>query len=123
MYVGVIREPIKVIIFSIITCGIYGLYWYYITMEDLNSCLNERRFNSAMLLILGIFCFPVIWYILYKIDNTVEEICASEGIAYRSNFILWLLLTLVFGVGALVALYQVQSAMNMIWENRLSKSA
>ena len=118
MYIGETRNPVTVILLSIITLGIYALYWYYTIMVDLNMTIEEERFNPVLMLILSIICFPLFWVILYKTDKGLEEISQKEGLRYKENFILWLLLTLVFGIGAFVALYQITEAYNNIWAKR-----
>jgi hypothetical protein len=58
--------------------------------------------------------------VLYKIDKGLADASYSEGISYKENFILWLLLTIIAGVGVFVAMYQVTSAYNDIWAKRSS---
>lgn len=118
LYIGKTRSPIVVVILSLITCGIYSLYWYYTIMEDMNKSLNRDYLSSALMLILAIVCFPVAWYILYKVDQGLVEVCHQEGVPYRENFILWLLLSLAFGVGVIVAMVQITTAYNNLWANR-----
>ena len=119
MYIGKTREPIVVILLSIITCGIYGLYWYYTIMDDLNKATGEERISPVMMLIVSIICFPFFWLILYKTDKGLAEISQNEGLRYKENFILWLLLTLVLGVGVIVAMYQITAAFNDLWAKRM----
>lgn len=118
MYIGKTRNPIVVILLSIVTCGIYMFYWYYTVMEDLNKASGEEKINSVLFLILGILCFPVMWYVLYKIDKGLAELSAREGIPYKENFILWLVLSLLAGVGTIIASYQITVAFNDIWARR-----
>ncbi|MCL2773693.1 MAG: DUF4234 domain-containing protein [Oscillospiraceae bacterium] len=54
MYIGKTRSPALVIVFTIITCGIYGIYWYYIIMDDLNNASGKEIINPVMFLILSI---------------------------------------------------------------------
>jgi phosphotransferase system glucose/maltose/N-acetylglucosamine-specific IIC component len=118
MYVGKTRDPVMVIVLSIITCGIYGLYWFYTTMVDLNGTLGEERLNPVLMLVVCIICTPVLYYVLYKIDQGLAEVSQKEGIYYKENFILWLLLVLLLGVGVFVAYYQITGTFNKIWAKR-----
>ena len=119
MYVGKFRPPAHVIIFSIVTCGIYALYWYYTIMNDINLVRGREVINPGLFLLLGIFCAPVLYYVLYTVDKNLVEISAEERINYnKENFILWLLLTLVLSVGIFVAMYQITTAYNEIWAER-----
>ncbi|MCL2198891.1 MAG: DUF4234 domain-containing protein [Defluviitaleaceae bacterium] len=118
-YVGKRRDGVALIVFSIITCGIYMFYWYYVTMEDINRAMGKQRINSTALLIAIICCAPVAWYALYQIDKNLATISREHGTHYKGdNFILWLLLSLVAGVGIFVAMYQVSGALNAIWDKR-----
>lgn len=117
-YVGKNRSGITVILLSLVTCGIYMYFWLYTTMEDINSATGEQKFNSVGFLIGCILCPPVIYFIYYKIDKSLAELSANEGIDYKENFMLWLLLVLVASVGLWVADYQICEALNKIWDKR-----
>jgi magnesium-transporting ATPase (P-type) len=119
-YVGKRRSGIMVLLLSIITCGIYSFYWYYVVMEDINNASGEQRINSTTLLILSILCFPLAWVLLYKVDNNLARLARENGTFYKGNFILWLLLTFVFGVGTIVAMFQICGGLNEIWDKRTS---
>lgn len=121
-YIGKRRESIMTIVFTIITCGIYMYYWLYVTMEDINRASGEQKMNSTALLIGMICCAPVMWYVLYQIDKGIVSLSAESGTSYRENFILWLLLSLVAGVGMFVAMFQVSGALNEIWDRRAGVS-
>ena len=119
MYVGKIRPPAQVILFSIITCGIYAIYWYYTIMNDLNKARGKEIINPVLFLVLSIFCGFLLWYILYVIDKNLVELSAEEGTNYnKENFILWLVLSFVLGVGTIVAMWQITNAYNDIWARR-----
>ena len=76
MYIGKTRSFVAVILLTIVTCGIYGLYWTYVAMEDLNKTMNRQYLSSGLLLLCAVICFPVAWYILYKLDQGLMEVCA-----------------------------------------------
>ena len=117
-YVGVNRNGLLVIVYSILTCGIYMYYWYYTVMEDINRASGEVRINSALLLVGSIFCFPVIWVMLYQIDKNLARLAREEGTSYNENFILWLLLTFICGIGTLIAIFQITNGYNELWDKR-----
>ena len=117
-YIGKHRDPVVVIILSIVTCGIYALFWLYTVMEDVNRTSGQQRIDSTMLLILSIICAPVMWFALYKVDQEMMRLAGENGTTYNSNFVLWLLLTFVCGVGTYVAMYQLTNTYNEIWARR-----
>jgi hypothetical protein len=117
-YIGTQRSAITIILLSIVTCGIYMYYWLYKTMEDINNASGEKRFDSTLMLILCIFISPVMFYVWYKIDKELNQLSAREGLHYEEKFIMWLLLSLVCGVGAFLMLFNVTDALNSIWARR-----
>jgi len=118
-YIGRYRSGISVIVLSIITCGIYGYYWLYVTMEDVNFALGERRINSGALLLGSILCAPIfIWVALYQIDKHLFVLAKEEGIYYSENFVLWIILGIFTGVGMFIAYYQASEGLNALWDKR-----
>lgn len=57
-------EPIMVLIFGIITCGLYLIYWNIKVAEVLNA-VAEREVISSPIAIFAGCCFPVNVYFFY----------------------------------------------------------
>ncbi len=112
---GVERNPITVILLTIITCGVYGIYWYYLVSKEINAALGEERINFVLYFLVGILCFPLIFVGMYKIDEAVVELQTRAGLPSKSNFILWIILSFIGGVGGIIMQYQVQEALNELW--------
>jgi hypothetical protein len=89
-------------------------------MDDLNKSLGEERMNTVLFMVISILCPPLFWFILYKVDQGLGELSQREGIQYKENFVLWLLLTFVFGIGSLIAIWQITNAFNAVWAKRSS---
>ena len=111
MYKFTQRSPITIILLSIVTCGIYFIYWLYVTSKEINDALGREEINTV-LVILGFFCFPVMIYVMYKLGNAIDELAGRSLMQSQSSFILWLILSLLFGVGIYIMEYQVQSDLN-----------
>ena len=111
---GTERNPITVILLSIVTCGIYAFYWFYLVTKEINDALGEQRISFALYFLLGILCFPLIFVGMYKIDEALMELQTRVGLPAKSNFILWIILSF-FGVGSFIMEYQVQEALNQLW--------
>ena len=106
-----IRSPIVVILLSIVTCGIYLLYWYWVTNRQINDLLRREVVGAGML-ILGWFCAPVAWYNWYKWDLALQESGRENNIVYNTNFILWIILSVFVGIGGMIMIVQVQDMLN-----------
>ena len=119
MFVGTRRNPVTVIILTIVTCGIYSYYWLYVTTKELNDALGEeKRIDPVLMLILSIVCGPIIYWWLYQRDLAMVELGQKEAVAYETKFILWLLLSLICGVGLFVSEHQTQTFLNELWDKR-----
>ena len=95
------------IIFSIITCGIYGIYWFICLTNDLNSLTSDDYQTSggvAFLLTL-ITCGIYGFYWAYKMGSKVDTLKPN------SNHTILFLVLQIFGL-AIVNYCIMQSAIN-----------
>ena len=115
MYVGQKQEPITIILLSVITCGIYGLIWLAKAGKDVNQGLGREAVNTNFVW-LSILCFPLIFYYLYQLDQAMVEFARQRSVTYNSNFVLWILLSVLAGLGTFFAMFQVQTALNDAWD-------
>ena len=68
-------DIVQGIIFSIITCGIYSLYWQYRQMETLNAWQEEEDYSFFTYLALSIItCGIYAIYMEYKMSQTINRI-------------------------------------------------
>ena len=108
------REPVLVLVFSIITCGIYYLYWIYKVSEELGTYLQNDN-NPILELILCFFCAPYTIYWSYKTGQQIFVAQDRAGLPRpQDNAIVYLILCL-FGLGPIAALI-IQSTLNEINE-------
>src|SRR5437868_6465779 len=90
---GQVRSPLVVILLSIITIGIYALYWFYKTFQELKDHTGEGV-GGVVGLILGIFLGIVDWFLLpHEVGRTYEE--AGRQAPVRALTGLWNLLPLI----------------------------
>ncbi|MDR2525757.1 MAG: DUF4234 domain-containing protein [Oscillospiraceae bacterium] len=115
MFVGKKQDPLKLILLSLVTCGIYFYYWLYKTGEEVNQVLQKEAVKTNLAWV-GIICFPVGLYYLYQLDLALQEMAGTRGVQYQSNFVLWIILFLLSGVGAFVAEFQIQTFLNTCWD-------
>lgn len=93
------REIALTIILSIVTCGIYGIYWFIVLTDDINTVSGDNKTSGGMaflysLLTCGIYTF--IWN--YKMGKNLYEAGQKYGKNISDNSILYLILSL-FGFG------------------------
>lgn len=100
------------IILSIVTCGIYGIYWFICLTEDANKVAQEPDGTSGGMAFLFtlITCgiYGVYW--AFKQGEKIDKAKALRNIPSSNSGILYLLLQL-FGLG-IVAYALMQNEMN-----------
>lgn len=90
------RNPVLVIVFTVLTLGIYGIYWMVSTTKELRSLKTDAPNPWALVL----FLIPLVnilvalWY-YWKYSAAVEEI---SGFGAVLLFLLWI----VFSPAAVV---------------------
>jgi hypothetical protein len=108
--VGKIRSSLAVILLTIVTLGIYGLYWQYASFKELKQYSGEGIGGGLGLVlaifisIVNIFLLPMEVGQLYKREGRPEPVSALTG--------LWILLPLV---GWFIWLVKVQGRLNDFW--------
>ena len=74
------------VVLSIITCGIFGLYWVYSINEDVNAVTKEQNpMSGVMVIVLTIVTCGIFgWYWLYKMGDNLDKVDGSSnsGIIY-----------------------------------------
>lgn len=108
------RSVVKLIILSVITCGIYYLYWQYKIAEELKLYLGDESIKPGLDLFLCIICAPYIIYWYYKYGKLVAEAQRYAGLPAEDNSILYVILS-IFGL-VIVNAAIMQSSMNKLWE-------
>lgn len=86
------RNVALCIIFSIITCGIYGIYWYIVMVDDLNyvSGHSDDTSGGVVFLLSLITCGIYGWFWLYNAGKKLDELDGSGD-----NSILLLILAIL----------------------------
>lgn len=109
------RNPVLVLIFSMITCGIYYFYWIYQTSEALRPFNRNDNLTPALELLLCILCAPYIIYWNYKYGKIIFEVQRELEMPYpEDNTILYLILS-ILGLG-LVGAIIMQASLNKTWD-------
>lgn len=88
------------IILSIITCGIYAIYWFIVLTDEAKDASGSESATSggiAFLLTL-VTCGIYGYYWAYKMGETISTAKSKNGLEANSNSILYLILQLL-GLG------------------------
>ena len=111
-----VRSPAAVIIFTIITCGIYGLVWTYHYAWELKNYLKREDLSPGVELLLCIICFPYLLYWSYKYGKALYEAQLKAGISATDDSILYLILSLL-GLH-IITMAVMQSNINRVWQEK-----
>lgn len=100
------------IILSIITCGIYSLYWIFSLTEDTNKVSNRENATGGGLVLLFtiITCGIYQLYWLYKCGDVLDQMRMAQGRPGGHLGIVYLLLG-VFGF-SIISFALMQSELN-----------
>ncbi len=98
------RSVAVVIILSIVTCGIYSLYWLWTTIDALDK---EGQASNMSAIVQFILMFFYVGFILFAInaDANINAIKAKKGMPTTDNKVLYIILGIIFPI-VLVALVQ-----------------
>ncbi|HEY3329231.1 MAG TPA: DUF4234 domain-containing protein [Capsulimonadaceae bacterium] len=111
---GIYREPGVVLLLSLVTCGIYYLYWIYVASAEINAYLGERDTDPLVEVLLALLtCYLYTTYWDYKVGRKIARMQELAGVTVVDNSILYLILNIV-GLGFLPHMIQ-QGHLNEIW--------
>ena len=116
------RDFLKYVIFSILTCGIYSIYYWYKYTEDINTvCEGDGKPspNYIVVILLSIVTcgiYNYFWYYkqadrLYTIAPKYNTVVAEEG---TKVLLLMIVFTLVVGIGPWIAMYILTNNLNKV---------
>jgi hypothetical protein len=109
---GKIRSWGVVAILTIITCGIYGIFWQYFLFTE-NKEYSGDGVGGVVGVILAIFVGIVNWFLLpAEIGNIYAKAGKEKPVSGVTGF--WLFLPLV---GFFIWVYKLQTAENNLWES------
>lgn len=102
------RDLVKAIILTVVTCGIYGIFWFVSLTNELNMLCKENGDKSGgtcfLLSLVTCGIYSLIW--AYKYGNKKDKITGRND----NSGLIYLVLS-IFGVG-IVAYVLLQDAVN-----------
>ncbi len=119
------RGLLKCILLSIVTFGIYPLVWMSSISSDINTIAkNDGKKTMHFCLVAFVFSWltfgivPIVWY--HNISTRIGCELARRSISYSfgaGTFWGWNVLGAMIGVGPLVYIHKLCTAMNLLCEN------
>lgn len=101
------------IVLSIVTCGIYWIYWYYCIAQDVYSLNNNLSTTPGITLLLNIVTCGIYGiYAYYKWGQALNEVCVAKGIPGEDRSVLYLVLS-IFKL-SIVNMALIQSDLNLM---------
>lgn len=113
--VGKTRSPILVPLFTLLTAGIYGIYWWCISMADIKRYRGRRGvggFFTLISLLIVILALILPFIMAGNIDKARREAGLARTISFLSG--LWAFLPVV---GMIVFMVLMQQQLNRLWQN------
>ena len=102
------------VILSLVTCGIYGLYWFVCMTDDTNTVANEEGTSGVMALVLTLVtCGLYGLYWAYKCGDKLDKAKADRGMAASNGGVLYLILYIF---GGIIAYALIQNELNKLAE-------
>lgn len=109
------------IILSIVTCGIYGIYWFIVMTDDTNRISGQMNATSGgmafLFVILTCGIYAIYWY--YKMGENIDMAKRNRGLQSSNTGVLYLLLGIFgFGIISYALLQNELNTLNNIDNNR-----
>lgn len=115
------QEFVKVLLFSILTCGIYYYYWIYKTTEGINTMAGEdgnRTEPTTVILLTIVTCGIYFIYWLYCQGNRMHAIANANGIQTTENgttYLMWYIIgAFICGVCSWIGIFLFIKQYNLI---------
>ncbi len=103
------------IILSLVTCGIYGLYWFVCLTNDTNTVSGEEGTSGGLALVLTLVtCGIYGLYWAYKCGEKLDTAKQKRGIPASNGGVLYLIL---FIFGGIIAYALIQNELNKLASN------
>ncbi|MBE5934581.1 MAG: DUF4234 domain-containing protein [Lachnospiraceae bacterium] len=74
------RDVAKCIILSLVTCGIYGIFWFIKMTDDSNQVGTTQTASGGMAFLFTLItCGIYGWYWAYKLGQKIDEAKGTDG--------------------------------------------
>jgi hypothetical protein len=109
--VGKVRSPLAVILLSLITLGIYGLYWQYASFREIKAYAGEGIGGGLGLLFAILVGIVNVFLLPHEVGNLYTREGQEAPVSGLTGF--WVLIPIV---GGIIWVVKVQGRLNQFWE-------
>ncbi|HEV8683591.1 MAG TPA: DUF4234 domain-containing protein [Actinomycetota bacterium] len=117
------RNPLGVLGLTVITLGIYGLYWYYKVNEEIKNFTRDETISPVRSLMAFIFGWLIIVPPFIAVYNTAKHVQVMEqraGVQQQIEPALAVILLIVISI--VIGLYM-QEHLNRVWDRAPGRQA
>ena len=126
------RSLSTLILLSIVTCGIYSIYFWYMWTEDVNKmCAGDGKESPnyiivTLLSVVTCGIYGIFWF--YKQGNRLQEDAPKFGLTFSENgtsVLMWMIFGSFIIIGPYVAMHILiknVNAMALVYNSRLSST-
>ena len=117
------RNPLGVLGLTVITLGIYGLYWYYKVNEEIKNFTKDETISpvrSLMALIFGWLIIVPPFIAVYNTAKHVQEMEQRAGVQQQIEPALAVILLILISI--VIGLYM-QDHLNRVWDRAAGRHA
>jgi len=88
------------LVLTLVTCGVWNLYWNYVQMRECNTLLRRDEFSWLLWLLLTLVtCGLYHLYYQYKMGAAINEIQRAYGLPFTDGLPVLSLVAAILGVG------------------------
>jgi uncharacterized membrane protein len=117
------RNPLGVLGLTLITLGIYGLYWYYKANEEIRNFTNDETISPVRSLMAFIFGWLIIvppFIAAYNTAKHVQQMEERVGVQQQIEPALAVIFLILISI--VIGLY-VQEHLNRVWDKAAGRQA
>ena len=109
------RTSLNVVLFTLLTCGIYGMIWMYQTTDELRVATGDESLKPGLDLALALLTCGVWWiYVDYRNAQKVYEVFRAMGVPRNDQSTAILLLAIFFRPVAFFLLQEEYTALGRL---------
>ncbi len=109
--VGTMRSPVAVILLSLITIGIYAIYWEYATFKEMKAHSGEGIGGGWALLFAILLSIVNAFVLPHEIGRLYVRAGQPEPVSALTGF--WVFLPIV---GGIIWVFKTQGRLNDYWQ-------